>query len=119
MSRMAKNKGCTGQREVKELYKEIHGLSDDDIECAIMGTSGTDIRFHGQAKKDFPYDVEVKRTEKASPWQWIEQAKARNEHYRIPFRRNRADWHMILPLEQYLNMEKELLDLRKKVGNDK
>lgn len=108
-SRSAKNKGAAGQNEVKKLFQEFLGIPDDSIETAPMGTAGADVKFFGEWRKKLPFDVEVKRTEKASIWQWIEQATARNKHFRIPFRRNRSEWYVLMPLEDYLNMEKKLL----------
>ena len=115
MARASKAKGCAGQNEVRDMHIAILNLEPEDVKNAIMGETGQDVRFYGTARLLVPWEVEVKRTEKTSPWEWIKQAGDRcKTQYAIWFRRNRSEWHVILKGETFLKMQKELNELRSK-----
>jgi hypothetical protein len=108
--RFSKQKGVCGQNEVRDLFKDILGIPDSEISTAVMGESGSDIKFYGPSRERYAYDVEVKRTESTSPWAWISS-------FRIFFRRNRSDWHVIIPAKEYLEIEKKINYLTKQIAD--
>ena len=63
MSRSAKAKGRLGQQEIRDkLLETFPHFEKDDIQSAIMGDTGSDIKFSPQARKRLPLAIEVKRS---------------------------------------------------------
>lgn len=97
----SRNKGANAERELWHLLRDYYGFEVRRGQC-----------FNGEADLvGLPgIHPEVKRTEKASPWAWIEQAteemrrKKDGEHISIFFRRNRSPWFVIVPLDLWADM---------------
>lgn len=113
--RSAKNKGVKFQNDVRDiLYNKYPQLREGDIKTAVMGESGTDIILSPTAQDLIPLDIECKRTEKTSVWDWYEQAKENTESGRKPcvvFRRNRSDTMALISFKDLL----ELMNDKKEV----
>ena len=60
MSRSAKAKGRLGQQEIRDkLLETFPEFEKDDIQSAIMGDTGADIKLSPQARKRLPLAIEV------------------------------------------------------------
>ena len=65
--RSAKAKGRALQNLVRDRILEVFPqLEKDDVQCAIMGQSGIDIKLSPAARKLFPYSIECKNQQKIS-----------------------------------------------------
>lgn len=96
-----KGKGNEGEREVIQLLRE-HGWGFARRNFASGGQGGADI-INGPADTSW----EVKRCEQARIWAWLEQAKAAARPTETPvvaFRRSYGDWHVAIPLDEYLSL---------------
>jgi hypothetical protein len=58
-----KAKGRRLQDWTRDLLKEMLGLDEDDIRCALMGEGGEDIKLTKRARELFPYSIECKNQE--------------------------------------------------------
>lgn len=108
-TRSAKNKGRKLQNEVKaallEQFQSV--LESDDIQVAIMGESGTDIKLSPLARKYIPYSIECKNQEKISIWAALKQAIANTKEGTQPalvFRRNNTEAFITIRLEHFLTL---------------
>lgn len=73
-----KAKGRLGQQEVvKILLKAFPELAEDDIRSTPMGSQGEDIMLSPRARKEFPWDIEVKRGKAFNLVNACKQARAR------------------------------------------
>jgi hypothetical protein len=104
----AKAKGRRLQDETKNaILKAFPDLEPDDVKCAIMGESGTDIKLSPAARKKFPYAVECKNVEKLNIWSALEQANENtpeNQTSLLIFKRNRSDTFVALPLSHFISL---------------
>lgn len=111
MSRMERNKGAAGEREVAAILTAAgfpasrnarNGLSAEDVAHAIPGVY-----------------LEVKRRETAEIWKWVAQAWAASRDVTAPpeigpdlyaavpvvvFRRNRSEWLACLPFADLIEL---------------
>ena len=63
-TRSSKAKGMRLQNWVRdELLSRFKTLNSNDIYCAIMGETGTDIKLSNTARKFLPYSFECKNRE--------------------------------------------------------
>jgi len=110
-----KTRKAKGREFQKEIVRELRqrfelDLGNDDcytgdIQAVIMGEKGCDVKLSPVAKCLIPFNCELKRTEKANVWQWIEQAKANSDKDRIPlvcFKRNRSESYAIIRFKDLL-----------------
>jgi len=104
----AKAKGRRLQDEVRDaILKLFPELEPDDVQCAIMGQSGTDIKLSPLARRKFPYSVECKNQEKLSIWDALKQATANCKDNTTPllvFSRNHTKTYVALPLEDFIKL---------------
>lgn len=110
----AKAKGRRLQQEVADALCATMRLHKDDVKCAIMGESGRDVHLSPRAQIVFPYSVECKNTERLNVWAALEQAK-KNAGTLTPlliFRRNRSVAYAVVPLDNLLDLHRELEELR-------
>lgn len=113
----AKAKGRRLQNQIKFAILEhfINQLEEDDVKCAVMGESGTDIKLSPKAKKLFPYSVECKQVEKLNIWKALLQAEANVKEGTSPlliFGRNRIpEPYVALKLSDFMKLiSSNLLD---------
>jgi len=106
-----KAKGRRLQDAVVKLLKETYtSLREGDIKPIIMGASGRDVQLSPAAEDIIPFDIECKNTEKASPWQWIEQANSNKKEGRmslVVFKRNRSKTYAIIEFDDLLKIMKK------------
>ena len=109
-TRSAKNKGKKLQVEVQNKLREVgkkFGLVDGDINNAIMGERGIDVKLSPAAEKVIPFDIECKNTETLNITGAIEQAESNTKLGRIPlviFRKNRSETYAIIKFEKLLDL---------------
>lgn len=100
--RAAKNKGKVGEREVANILKEKGFVARRGQQFSGEGDS-PDVVW------DVPWaHIEVKRTEKCSPYAFLEQAKedAKGKNPVVFHRQNKREWIAILPMDDYLELVK-------------
>ncbi len=105
----AKAKGRRLQDDIRDKLLEAFPLLErDDIQCAIMGTSGTDIKLSPAAKKTIPYSIEAKNQEKLNIWSALEQAEknAGNLEPVLIFKRNRSKTYAVINLDEFIELIK-------------
>ena len=77
---------------------------DSDIQPAIMGESGVDIKLYGLAKEVFPFDIEAKNQETWSIPSWWKQTTTNTEEGRKPLlviKKNRHEPLVVLRWEDF------------------
>ena len=103
-----KAKGRRLQDSVREQLLKLHpSLEEDDIKCAIMGESGTDIKLSPAARKLIPFSIECKNQEKINIWGSISQCEANAKGTQIPlliFKRNRTKTYACIEFDQLLQI---------------
>jgi len=104
----AKAKGRRLQDHVRDSFRSLHTeLEEDDIKCAIMGESGSDIKLSPAARKLIPFDIECKNQEKMNVWASIKQCESNCKEGRIPllvFKRNHTKTYACLEFETLLQL---------------
>lgn len=100
MSKMSRDKGANGEREVVSILRE-RGFDAKRSFYQIAGDREDVTGMPG-------YAIEVKRTERLELWSALDQAaKAADATQTKPllaFRRNRTDWQVALPLADFLDL---------------
>lgn len=104
----AKAKGRRLQDSVRDLILEHYPtLEPDDVQCAIMGQSGTDIKLSPAAKRLFPYAVECKNQEKLNIWSSLDQAQENAQDGQTPllvFKKNRTEEYVAMKLSDFIKL---------------
>ena len=103
MGASQRQKGARGERE---LIKRL-----DELGC------GKGRRTPGSGGQGIPGDlwnvlpewhIECKRQERINMGAWMEQAQEDSAHHNKPwfvaFRRNKEDWHVTLPLTEFIKL---------------
>ncbi len=110
-ARMNKNKGKSGQNEVRDiLLKFADSLEKDDIISNPMGNPGEDLMLSPAARKIFPWSIEVKRKKAIACVRFMEQAASNaNGHEPVAiFREDRGEWFSCVKLDYLLKLLGEL-----------
>lgn len=106
----AKAKGRRLQDEIRDsILAQYPTLEPDDVQCAIMGQSGTDIKLSPAARRVFPYAVECKNQEKLNVWSALEQSEQNAKEGQTPivaFKRNHSDTYVALKWEDFMTLMK-------------
>ena len=105
MSKMQRNKGKEGEREVARILRE-HGFDDARRGQQFQGSPGSPdvVGLPG-------FHIEVKRTEQCRLYDYMAQACLEAGDGEVPVvfhRQSRKPWVAILPMEDFLEMAKEL-----------
>ena len=104
MSARERRKGAAGELEV------VHLLQAAGWSLARRTHDGREQSLRGDiANGPAGVHIEVKRTERANPWSWIEQANSDAAAHDVPviaFRRSHSDWQAIIPLDELLALLK-------------
>jgi hypothetical protein len=107
-SRKAKGRNAQ-QAARKDIIKHI-GIDECDILSTPMGQMGCDLYLSPQARREFPFGVEVKKQETVSIWKWLEQCEYNaTKSGLIPllvFSRNRSKTYAVIEWEQFLHLVK-------------
>jgi hypothetical protein len=105
-----KAKGRVAQQKARKDIIEHIGIDECDILSTPMGQMGCDLYLSPQAKREFPYGVEVKKQETVSIWKWLEQCEYNAEKNQlIPllvFSRNRSKTYAVIEWEHFLHLVK-------------
>ena len=108
MSRSAKAKGRLGQQEIRDkLLETFPEFEKDDIQSAIMGDTGADIKLSPQARKSLPLAIEVKRRkgEMKTVYGYIEQAVSHGTGEPVVFyRSDHRPWVVMVGLQHYMDL---------------
>ena len=108
MSRSAKAKGRLGQQEIRDkLLETFPEFEKDDIQSAIMGDTGADIKLSPQARKRLPLAIEVKirKGEMKTVYGYIEQAVSHGNGEPVVFyRSDHRPWIVMVGLEHYMDL---------------
>lgn len=110
----AKQKGRRLQKWVAGKISTLLNLKcgpDESIRSREMGQSGVDVVLIGEAREQFPFDIECKNCETWSVHKWIQQAKSNSTgtNWLLFCKRNRTDPVVILDAIRFFDIYKELL----------
>ena len=104
----AKAKGRRAAAELKALILYYFpSLTDDDVRITPSGVNGPDILLSAEARRLFPFSVELKNQEKLNVWAALKQAAANRTKSDIPvlfFRRNRSSLFVALDAKDFLKL---------------
>jgi hypothetical protein len=113
----AKQKGRSFQQEIRDAVLErFNKLEPDDCKSTSMGAGGEDVQLSPAARKLLPIQIECKRVKSAKGlYNWYNQAKAHGKHEPVVFTRaDREEALAIISATHYLDLMKELSELRQK-----
>ena len=105
----AKAKGRSLQNLLLNKLKASFPNVQNDIRCAIMGESGTDIKMGQLAHQEIPYSFECKNQEHLNIWDSLKQCEANKQGEDVPilvFKRNRSEVYACLPLDDLMKLLK-------------
>lgn len=107
-TRSAKAKGRKLQNYLKDILRSTFEdiLEDGDINSAVMGESGEDIKLSPLAKNVIPYSFECKAQEKLNLWSMMKQAEG-NAKDRVPIgvvKRNRSKRYAVIELDELIKL---------------
>ncbi|MGE3279704.1 MAG: hypothetical protein AB7H90_03400 [Alphaproteobacteria bacterium] len=100
-----RNKGRAGEQEIVRIFKQ-EGYEEAERGWQSRGGGEDNADVNGIPG----VHVEVKRTERFEPYNWLAQAQRDAGQDRLPVvlhRRNRQPWMAIMPLEFFLKLMKE------------
>ncbi|NRA63767.1 MAG: hypothetical protein HRU19_04750 [Pseudobacteriovorax sp.] len=104
----AKAKGRRAAAELKALILYYYpSLTEDDVRLTPSGLNGPDILLSAEARRQFPFSVEVKNQERLKLWDAIAQAEANKAGSDTPllvFRRNRSKLYVCLEANEFLKI---------------
>lgn len=116
--RARKTKGQKFQKKIVKLLRNHFNIDnniidcfDGDVQAALMGQSGIDIKLSPKAKEIIPFDIECKRQEKLNIWKALAQCEGNATGERIPllvFKRNHSETYACLEINCLLNLIKEV-----------
>ena len=95
-----RSKGNRAEREVIDILAEHGYAARRNFQSG--GQGGGDIIGGPEG-----FHLEVKHRERASIWEWLEQADSERRPTETPaviFRRNRSAWYAAIPLEDLLGL---------------
>ena len=108
---MKPNSGkAKGRRIVQELKAAIlesfPHLQSDDIQLVPTSVGGEDLKLSPAARDCWPYSTECKNQEKLNIWAALKQAEGNSQGrpHNVVFRRNRTEPHVVLRLEDFLDL---------------
>ena len=76
-----------------------------------MGAGGEDVQMSTAARRQMPYSIECKNTERLNIWSAIEQCKANAPADATPlvvFKRNRSETYAVVPWAHLVRLRKRL-----------
>lgn len=116
-----KAKGRNFQKWVAEKISKLLEIPygpDELISSRPMGQAGTDVCLVGEAKKKFPYSVEVKWQETWAIPTWIKQTKANQGNgtdWLLFIKKNRHEEIVVMNATKFFKIQKELINLKEKI----
>ena len=115
-----KSKGRLLQQWVAEKISKLLGIPwgpDELIFSRPMGQAGTDVGLVGEAKKRFPFSIEIKRQEKVALPSWIKQAKSnqlKGADWLLIYKRSRENPIVVMDAEVFFKLQAKLIKLKEK-----
>lgn len=110
-----KAKGREFQKQICERISDLLGIEwgyedEKDIQPRLMGQSGVDVILRGEARNQFDWNIECKRTEKWNVPGYIEQAKknSKGENWLLFMKRSREDAVVVLDAKKFFELMAEL-----------
>ena len=78
----------------------------EDIETAVMGESGEDIKMARAAREKFPMSIECKNVEKLNVWEAYEQASANCGDFEpiVVMKKNRKKPLVVVDAEYFIKL---------------
>lgn len=116
MGATARNKGHNAEREIVKVFNAA-GWPDVTRNYSQSEHGGADLVGGPLGMK-----CEIKRTEQAKVWAWIDQAKRAcqpGDWWCVFFRRNRSDWNALVSVDrlvQLLQIERDALERSNRMG---
>ena len=109
-----KAKGRRLQNKIRELLINELDIPAHDIDVAIMGEGGVDVKIHSSSLHKFPYAIECKNVERINIWKAWEQAEAHvlkgdssaQSHPLLIFSKNRHTPLAVLDVEHLIGLYK-------------
>jgi hypothetical protein len=102
----AKAKARRLQNKIAEAIRQHFNLSENDVQPAVMGETGSDIKLSDFARECFPYAIECKNTERLRLYDALDQA-GRNANGLTPlliFSRNRGEVYGCVKWDDFLTL---------------
>ena len=85
-------------------------MDGDDFRSNPMGAPGADILLSSQARKLFPWNIEIKRSKKSTVEGWMEQARGHGKYDPIVFsRQDHKEWNVTVDLKYFLKLYTEAI----------
>lgn len=105
-TRSNKAKGRKGQQEVVKMLQEAFPkLHSEDFKSNPMGSHGEDVILSPAARKELPWNIEVKRKKKIGAARFMEQAAHHGDHEPVCFfREDRGTWYSCITAEYLLEL---------------
>lgn len=100
----AKAKGRRLQDFVVKELRDWFGWNEFQIQPAIMGESGVDIKLGWEQMQTFPWDIECKNVERINIWSCLKQAEDNARKGRKPllvFTKNRTPTYVAMRWEDF------------------
>lgn len=116
-----KAKGRNFQKWVAKKISKLLGIpygQDELISSRPMGQSGTDVCLMGEAKKRFPYSIEVKWQETWALPSWIQQTKTnqtKGTDWLLFVKKNRHEEIVVMDAEVFFKIQVEIIKLKEKI----
>ena len=116
-----KAKGRNFQKWVAEKISKLLGIPygpDELISSRPMGQAGTDVCLIGEAKKKFPFSIEVKWQETWAVPTWIKQTKSnqtKGTDWLLFVKKNRHEEIVIMNADVFFKIQAELIKLKEKI----
>jgi hypothetical protein len=105
----AKAKGRRAQQELRDaILAAFPHLEPDDVRNTPMGTQGEDLLLSPKAREVWPWYTEVKNVEALNIHKAIAQASGRSRKPTVVFRKNATPMYVALPLDEVLEMRKQI-----------
>jgi len=106
-------KGAAGERELVDELNRLGLMARRTVQYCGKSGDAADIVISGTE-----LHVECKRAEHVRLYEWIEQAKrdAHGRPYAVFTRRNRSEWHVVIPLELWARTSLHAIEAREHVA---
>ena len=107
-----KGKGRRLQQSVaRDIIEAFDDLKPDDVRSTSMGAGGEDVQMSTAARRQMPYSIECKNTERLNIWNAIEQCRSNAPQAATPlvvFKRNRSETYAVVPWAHLVRLRKRL-----------
>ena len=106
--RASKAKGRRLQNMLRDALREAFPVLDkDDIQSAVMGEIGEDIKFSPLARKHIPFSFECKNVERLNFWKTTTQAESNCREKTSPaivVKKNQKEPWVAVPMDVFVSI---------------